>query len=721
MKPALRFTLLPLAFATTCALAEVNKIYLIFNDTYKGRAAIELDAAGAPCVTPSLLSEWGVRQSVAASLATTPGGCISPDEPGVQLFYEPVSQLLTVDVAPRMVGGGDISHRWDDGVNAGFIDYQLNYGHYSAERYRDAERRYSLFAEWNTGLNLGAWRLRYQPIYQKDAWGQPSWHTEKALAYRDLKAWRALLSIGDNHTPSTLFDNVKYRGIQLASDDRMLPESLRQFSPWIRGMARSNAEIKVRQNGEVIYQTFVSPGAFTLEDVYPPDPDGDITVTVRESDGTETERKLPYSSMPNLVHGGSFRYDLTLGKYQPYFGIEQQQPQFGQLSVSYGLPAKTTLYGGVLLSGLYRSAAVGVGKSFNQWGALSADYNYAAARQPRRGADDRGGMWRLRYARTIPSWESSVSLLAQYYPRQRYRTFGDAVEQQTLYWWDWEDDLFIGDFDAEKKYRLEARYNQYFSESDSLYLTLAREAKRGQDKGETSVELGYSATWGEVDVNLYAEYSRRNYGKEQGQIGLSFSVPLGKLALPRMKLNYDHRLAKNGADSRRVGVSGTLLSDYSLSYDLSTSQSQSAGSSQDASASYQYNAGSLRLGYARGRNYRQQNIELAGSLMAHAGGVTLGQTLGETMAIVQVPGAAGIGIDNQYGVTTDWRGYAVVSTLTPYRVNRLSLDTFELPDDEELPQPEIEVVPTAGAIMFSRFAPAQKLTPPDAARTSSPE
>ncbi|AGB83966.1 P pilus assembly protein, porin PapC [Serratia sp. FGI94] len=721
MKPALRFTLLPLAFATTCALAEVNKIYLIFNDTYKGRAAIELDAAGAPCVTPGLLSEWGVRQSLAASLATTPGGCISPDEPGVQLFYEPISQLLTVDVAPRMVGGGDISHRWDDGVNAGFIDYQLNYGHYSAERYRDAERRYSLFAEWNTGLNLGAWRLRYQPIYQKDAWGQPSWHTEKALAYRDLKAWRALLSIGDNHTPSTLFDNVKYRGIQLASDDRMLPESLRQFSPWIRGMARSNAEIKVRQNGEVIYQTFVSPGAFILKDVYPPDPDGDITVTVRESDGTETERKLPYSSMPNLVHGGRFRYDLTLGKYQPYFGIEQQQPQFGQLSVSYGLPAKTTLYGGVLLSGPYRSAAVGVGKSFNQWGALSADYNYAAARQPRRGADDRGGMWRLRYARTIPSWESSVSLLAQYYPRQRYRTFGDAVEQQTLYWWDWEDDLFIGDFDAEKKYRLEARYNQYFSESDSLYLTLAREAKRGQDKGETSVELGYSATWGEVDVNLYAEYSRRNYGKEQGQIGLSFSVPLGKLALPRMKLNYDHRLAKNGAGSRRVGVSGTLLSDYSLSYDLSTSQSQSAGSSQDASASYQYNAGSLRLGYARGRNYRQQNIELAGSLMAHAGGVTLGQTLGETMAIVQVPGAAGIGIDNQYGVTTDWRGYAVVSTLTPYRVNRLSLDTFELPDDEELPQPEIEVVPTAGAIMFSRFAPAQTLTPPDAARTSSPE
>ncbi|BFO11826.1 hypothetical protein GGER_43360 [Serratia rubidaea] len=86
MKPALRFTLLPLAFATTCALAEVNKIYLIFNDTYKGRAAIELDAAGAPCVTPSLLSEWGVRQSVAASLATTPGAVYRPTNPACSCF-----------------------------------------------------------------------------------------------------------------------------------------------------------------------------------------------------------------------------------------------------------------------------------------------------------------------------------------------------------------------------------------------------------------------------------------------------------------------------------------------------------------------------------------------------------------------------------------------------------------------------------------------------------
>ncbi|VTR22477.1 Outer membrane usher protein fimD precursor [Serratia fonticola] len=232
--------------------------------------------------------------------------------------------------------------------------------------------------------------------------------------------------------------------------------------------------------------------------------------------------------------------------------------------------------------------------------------------------------------------------------------------------------------------------------------------------------MGFSASLGKVDVALYAEYNRPSYGKEQAQLGLSVSLPLNALGAPRMKLNYDHTLANDRTDSRRIGVSGTLLDDYSLSYNASTSQSQRNGSSQDLSANYQYNAGDLRVGHSQGAGYRQQNLELAGSLMAHQEGLTLGQTLGETVAIVSVTGTPGIGIDNQYGVTTDWRGYALIGNLTPYRINSLTLDSLELPDTLELPESDQEVVPTAGAIMFSRFAPARKISP-DAAQTSSPE
>lgn len=719
MKPTFHIAIMSLGLLVNGARAEINNVYLIINDNFKGEVAVNLGEDEQPCINAPLLREWGIRDA-AMVMETTPEGCILPDVLNARkigVFFEPIAQLLTVDIPASLLGDSKLAGRWDDGINAAFVNYQFNYGHYAGENYRTAQRHDSLYADVTAGANIGPWRLRYQPVYQKDTWGEPTWHTEKALAYRDIKAWRATLTVGDSVTPSALFDNVRFRGISLVSDSRMLPDGLRQFSPWVRGFARSNAEVRVRQNGEVIYQTFVSPGAFVLKDVYPPAIEGDLTVTIRESDSTETERKIPYSSMPNLVYVGQWRYDATVGKYQPYYGMEEDQPSFAQASLSYGLPGKVTLYGGFQGADIYRSAAVGIGKSLNHWGAISADYTFSSARQPRRSAPDTGGMARMRYAKAFPAWESSLSLMAQYYPRQRYRTFGTAIDQQSTYWWDWEDGIFVGDFDEEKKYRLEARYNQYLSDSDSLYLTLVREATRGNQRGETSVEMGFSSSLGKVDVALYAEYNRPSYGKEQAQLGLSVSLPLSALGVPRMKLNYDHTLANDRTDSRRIGVSGTLLSDYSLSYNASTSQSQRYGNSQDVSGNYQYNAGEVRAGYSQGKGYRQQNMELSGSLMAHQEGITLGQTLGETIAIVSVPGTPGIGVDNQYGVTTDWRGYALISNLTPYHINNLTLDSFELPDTLELPESEQDVVPTAGAIMFSRFAPARKISP-DVAQTS---
>lgn len=724
---SLRISLLLTALVAPACLAESNKIYVIVNNTYHGRIGFDQTPSGEVCITAPLLREWGMRYPDVAAMYFSVEGCVMPTaltQRNIKKFFDPDAQLLTLVIPEPLITNkenGVVTSRWDDGINAAFVDYRLNYSHYQGEKYRNTDRRRRMNADINSGVNLGAWRLRYEPVYQEETWGKPAWYTERAFAFRDIRAWRSQLTLGDNNTPSTLFKSVKYRGISLVSDDRMLPDGLRAFSPWLRGYARSNAQVKIRQNGVVIYQTFVSPGTFILKDVYPPAPDGDIEVIIKESDGTETERRIPYSSMPNLVHRYHWKYDATVGKYQPYHGVEQAQPVFGEMSLSSGLAYKMTLYGGFLTSDLYRSAAVGVGKSLDQWGALSIDYSHSSALEPRRQQPDNGGMARLRYAKAIPQWESSFSLLAQYYPpRQSYRTFNEAIAQQKTYWWDWEDGIFTGDFDAEKKYRLEASYNQFITDSDSAYLTLVTETLRGQEKGETSLELGVSSSWGELDVSLHAEYNQRSYGKDQAQVGLSFSIPMSAILLPRVRLNYDHTLVKNGEDSRRLGISGTALKDYSLNYAASATQSQKKGGSQDLSAGYQYNAGQLRVGYSRGLGYQQQNAELSGSLIASQQGVTLGQTLGETMALVSVPDSPGIGVDNQYGVTTDWRGYAIVGSLTSYRVNRLSLDTYGLREGWTLPEDEIEVVPTAGAIMFSRFAPAEKVSP-TAAQTSFPE
>ncbi len=700
--------------ASVC-FAKMEKTYIIVNDAYRGRVLLDFYQPNKPCLTAPLLREWGVRHEIVEKMRFSKNLCVMSDaltKLNILHFYDPKAQLVTLvipnDIFSNMENGVATS-RWNDGITAMFVDYNINYAHYSGERYQDAERNVSLFADITVGFNMGPWRLRYEPIYQKDTWGEPTWHTERLLAFRSIKSWRSALSIGDSYTSSTLFDSVKYRGLNLSSDDRMLPDGLRTFSPWIRGYARSNAKVTIRQNGEVIYQTFVSPGTFILKDVYPPAPDGDIDITIKESDGTESYRRIPYSAMPNLAHPGQWKYDFTVGKYQNYFGIEQQEPLFHQISLSYGLPNDTTIYAGILNSSLYRSTVVGLGKSFGPWGALSLDNTFAEAEDPRIKGKDRGSAIRVRYAKAFPLQESALSLLYQYYPDQHYRTFNETVAQQNTYSWDWEDGIFVGEFDIEKKYRLEARYNQYLSDSSNLYVTLSREAMRGaNNKGETSIELGYSDTWGDLDINVYAEYTNYSYSKAQAQIGISLSLSLDAINLSRIRLNYDRTQVKDSTDSRRIGVSGTLLDDYSLSYDLSTSKDRQYGDSEDYSADYQYNAGGLRIGYSKGEDYRQKTVELTGSAVLHSHGLTLGQSLGETIAIVSLPGKSGVGVDNQYGTTTDWRGYAVVSSLTPYRVNRLSLNPYDLPESEDDTPLEIEVVPTAGAIMFSHFGINQK-------------
>lgn len=49
----------------------------------------------------------------------------------------------------------------------------------------------------------------------------------------------------------------------------MLPSSMRGFAPEINGIAQSNARITVSQNGNVVYQTYVAPGPFSIKDLYP--------------------------------------------------------------------------------------------------------------------------------------------------------------------------------------------------------------------------------------------------------------------------------------------------------------------------------------------------------------------------------------------------------------------------------------------------------------------
>ncbi|WP_268605477.1 fimbria/pilus outer membrane usher protein, partial [Escherichia coli] len=86
---------------------------------------------------------------------------------------------------------------------------------------------------------------------------------------RGFAAIKSNLTMGDFYSPGDLFDSIRVRGGALASDINMRPNSQQGFSPIVRGVAQSNALVKVLQNGNLIYQENVPPGAFTLDNILP--------------------------------------------------------------------------------------------------------------------------------------------------------------------------------------------------------------------------------------------------------------------------------------------------------------------------------------------------------------------------------------------------------------------------------------------------------------------
>ncbi|EDV0150322.1 fimbria/pilus outer membrane usher protein, partial [Salmonella enterica subsp. enterica] len=124
-------------------------------------------------------------------------------------------------------------------------------------------------------------------------------------------------------------------------------------------------------NGYVIYQSYVSPGAFEIKDLYATSSSGNLDVTVKENNGTITQFTVPYSAVPMLQREGRTKYEVTAGEYRSGSSM-QNSPDFWQGTISHGFSEGVTVYGGTQLSDNYRAFSAGAGKNLGVWGAISA-------------------------------------------------------------------------------------------------------------------------------------------------------------------------------------------------------------------------------------------------------------------------------------------------------------------------------------------------------------
>ncbi|PHP94044.1 fimbrial biogenesis outer membrane usher protein [Pantoea agglomerans] len=688
-------------------------VYINKNYAFTGNIIFAVDKSSgqevtAACLTASQLDALGVDMAQAEGVSLPLAkqcyflNSLFPDS---SEEYEPQTLTLNITVPQsrmRNLPRGYVSpENWEHGINAGWLNYVIN-GSNNTYKGNTKTRDQQLFASLNSGINIGAWRLRDYTTWTKDT--NELNHVQTWLQ-RDVPALGAQLYAGETYTSSQVFDSVGVRGLALKTDDNMLPASLSGYAPEVRGIARSNAIVTVQQNGNVIYQTSVSPGPFVLSDLYPTSSGGDLSVTIRESDGYETQFNVPFASVPNLVRSGQVKYALSAGKFQPV--NNQDAPTFAQGELFYGWHYGLTFYGGAQLSERYRGVAAGIGQNLGRFGAYSLDVTHAQSQL----ADDKrytGDSVRLRYSKLLNDIGTRVNFYSLRYSTQGFYNLSDTaykrmsggrpeqvVEADGTVTTRYEN---LYDLRMSRKARNQLQLSQPMDEYGSLSLSWDQQTYWHTSKTTQGIQFAWNTTFRTASLGVSFQRSTSLYDDSKDNIlALSLSIPFGD---PKnsTRARFSTTQGKSAGTTYSGGVSGYVPGKDELYYSVNQRYNAQKQYGGDAALQYKDNRGQYNLGYSYGRDARNLSYGISGGAVLHEDGLTLSQPLGNTNILIKAPGASEVAVLNHRSIKTDSRGYAVIPYATPYRVNRVGLDATTAGSDVELDNAIISKTPTDGAL-----------------------
>ncbi|MDV7021136.1 fimbria/pilus outer membrane usher protein [Atlantibacter subterranea] len=699
------------AFESGAQAPGTYHVDVIINDqTVDTRdIAFHLVRAGAddeklqPCLSVGLLQSWGVKTGLFPGLGSDPACANLADIPSASAEFLFNTQKLALSIpqaamSPQARGYVDPS-QWNDGIPALMLNYSVSGSNNRSKH--GGQNSDSQYANLRPGLNLGAWRLRNYTTWNRDSSGQDKWDTVYTYLQRSIVSLKSQLTVGDSTSPADVFDSIPWRGAQLASDDEMLPDSLKGYAPVVRGVARTSAQVVIRQNGYVIYQSYVAPGAFEITDMYPTGGAGDLNVTVKEADGSEQHFTVPYASLPVLQREGRLKYAVSGGQYRSYDSRVDKTP-LAQLTAIYGLPKAFTLYGGFQESSKYQALALGLGKNMGVIGAFSVDLIQAWS-TPKDMEKSSGQSWRMRYSKDFVETGTNFAIAGY-----RYSTDGYYGMQEVL-------DSYgnSGALQNRRRNRAELTVNQNLGSGwGALTASAVREDYWNSSKTMESYSLGYNNGWNGISYGLTYTYSKNGsadgysgnatYDKDQ-VVAVNVSIPLQRF-LSNTWASYSVNSSKNNGTTHNVGLNGTALANNALSWNVQQGYgTDDVGYTGNLNADYKGTYGEVTAGYGYDQDTERLNYGVQGGIVAHENGVTLSQPLGETNVLVKAPGAGGVNILNQTGAGTDFRGYTVVSNISPYRKNDVTLDPLSLPDNVELALTTRTVVPTRGAVVRADY------------------
>ncbi|HAL9409764.1 TPA: fimbrial biogenesis outer membrane usher protein, partial [Escherichia coli] len=501
------------------------------------------------------------------------------------------------------------------------------------------------------------------------------------------------IKIGQTTTDGALFDSIPLEGIAISSDDGMLKPDLVQYTPTIRGIANSPSRVVVKQNGNIIYEKNIPAGEFELNDVTQVYND-ELTVDVIESNGVIRTFTQSSAALPVLQRQGRFRYDVAFGRYRSNYDGINYEPNFFNASFAYGMRHNKSIYGRGIFSKYYQASTIGVGKYFEQIGAVSFDASFSSADLGTE-KTKKGQMYRAMYSNIFSPTNTTFSLAGYKYQSSDYYEFDDFQYTRN------------GVSHYNKSSSINFSLSQKLSDKLGSVYIAARRNKYRDNSSDDNLNISYATAIGYANASLALSLNKNPESKSTDKaVYISISVPLERFS-NSFKNNYlnvsSSATAKN--DVQRIGISGSGM-DNQFNYSLyQTFNYKNDDISGGLDASYVGTYGALSAGY-----YYQDYIErytygINGGVSFHEDGLTLSHklSLNSGNALLKAEGAKYMKIQNGVGIYTDYRGYAVVPNLSAYSKSKISVDVQTINDDVELSKTGSTIIPSRGALVKTEF------------------
>ncbi len=339
-------------------------------------------------------------------------------------------------------------------------------------------------------------------------------------------------------------------------------------------------------------------------------------------------------------------------------------------------------------------------------------------------ADDsrhEGQSLRFLYAKSLNGFGTNFQLLGYRYSTKGFYTLDDVAwrTMEGYQYGDDQDDDGVPDVQSyhnltlNKKGRFQLNISQSLGDYGSVYVSGSQQSYWGTSESNVWYQLGYAGGVKGVSYALSWSWNKA-VGIEGTDRIASFNVSVPFSLFTRHGYRRDNAIDRayatasasrnsDGDTSWQTGISGTLLQDRNLNYSVTQGHTSNNGASGSASANWQATYGTLGVGYNYTRDQHDLNWQLSGGVVGHSDGITFSQPLGDTNVLIKAPGASGVSVENQTGVKTDWRGYAVMPYATVYRYNRVALDTNTMSNNTDIENNVSSVVPTNGALVRASF------------------